>query len=86
MMPFHYILFIYYLLQAQNDYKVINMDQWMGFFRFCNEVASFSLLLLDCLYISYQEDGIFWLFFHSKVFSIVCSSQKNISVVTASNF
>ncbi|RZB41286.1 DCN1-like protein 4 isoform B [Glycine soja] len=78
-------LFVEYL-KAQNDYKVINMDQWMGFFRFCNEVASFSLLLLDCLYISYQEDGIFWLFFHSKVFSIVCSSQKNISVVTASNF
>ena len=31
-----------YLWQTQNDYKVINMDQWMGFFRFCNEVATFS--------------------------------------------
>ncbi|XP_042509427.1 DCN1-like protein 4 isoform X2 [Macadamia integrifolia] len=24
-------------LKIQNDYKVINMDQWMGFLRFCNE-------------------------------------------------
>ncbi|XP_041018996.1 DCN1-like protein 4 isoform X1 [Juglans microcarpa x Juglans regia] len=30
-------LFVEYL-KAQNDYKVINMDQWMGFYRFCNEV------------------------------------------------
>ncbi|XP_044494926.1 DCN1-like protein 5 isoform X2 [Mangifera indica] len=28
--------FIEYL-KVQTDYKVINMDQWMGFFRFCNE-------------------------------------------------
>ncbi|GLT64080.1 hypothetical protein SLA2020_365940 [Shorea laevis] len=34
-------LFVEYL-KTQNDYKVINMDQWMGFYRFCNEV----LLLL----------------------------------------
>ncbi|KAI3987850.1 hypothetical protein MKX01_020964 [Papaver californicum] len=26
-------------LKCQNDYKVINMDQWMGFFRFCNEIS-----------------------------------------------
>ncbi|KAI4329384.1 hypothetical protein L6164_021652 [Bauhinia variegata] len=26
-------------LKVQNDYKVINMDQWMGFFRFCNEIS-----------------------------------------------
>lgn len=25
-------------LKTQSDYKVINMDQWMGFYRFCNEV------------------------------------------------
>ncbi|KAL6570437.1 hypothetical protein OROMI_014951 [Orobanche minor] len=25
-------------LKIQIDYKVINMDQWKGFFRFCNEV------------------------------------------------
>jgi DCN1-like protein 4/5 len=25
-------------VQIQSDYKVINMDQWMGFYRFCNEV------------------------------------------------
>uniref|UniRef100_M8C0H5 Defective in cullin neddylation protein n=1 Tax=Aegilops tauschii TaxID=37682 RepID=M8C0H5_AEGTA len=25
-------------LKHQNEYKVINMDQWMGFLRFCNEV------------------------------------------------
>ncbi|KAG7036533.1 DCN1-like protein 4, partial [Cucurbita argyrosperma subsp. argyrosperma] len=25
-------------LKIQSDYKVINMDQWMGFFRFCNEI------------------------------------------------
>ncbi|KHN01285.1 DCN1-like protein 4 [Glycine soja] len=31
-------LFVEYL-KAQNDYKVINMDQWMGFFRFCNEIS-----------------------------------------------
>uniref|UniRef100_M4DJH1 Defective in cullin neddylation protein n=1 Tax=Brassica campestris TaxID=3711 RepID=M4DJH1_BRACM len=30
--------FVDYLKQIQNDYKVINMDQWMGFYRFCNEV------------------------------------------------
>lgn len=28
-------------MQAQTDYKVINMDQWMGFLRFCNEVLLF---------------------------------------------
>ncbi|KAI4331181.1 hypothetical protein MLD38_029391 [Melastoma candidum] len=26
-------------LKAQNDYKVINMDQWTGFLRFCNEIS-----------------------------------------------
>ncbi|XP_010265676.1 PREDICTED: DCN1-like protein 4 [Nelumbo nucifera] len=26
-------------LKTQNDYKVINMDQWMGFLRFCNEIS-----------------------------------------------
>uniref|UniRef100_A0A7C8ZTQ8 Defective in cullin neddylation protein n=1 Tax=Opuntia streptacantha TaxID=393608 RepID=A0A7C8ZTQ8_OPUST len=26
-------------LKAQTDYKVINMDQWMGFYRFCNEIS-----------------------------------------------
>ncbi|KAG6669562.1 hypothetical protein CIPAW_01G252900 [Carya illinoinensis] len=31
-------LFVEYL-KAQNDYKVINMDQWMGFSRFCNEIS-----------------------------------------------
>ncbi|PIN03450.1 hypothetical protein CDL12_24025 [Handroanthus impetiginosus] len=25
-------------LKTQVDYKVINMDQWMGFYRFCNEI------------------------------------------------
>ncbi|TYJ18104.1 hypothetical protein E1A91_A09G099300v1 [Gossypium mustelinum] len=25
--------------EIQSDYKVINMDQWMGFFRFCNEIS-----------------------------------------------
>ncbi|CAO2206849.1 unnamed protein product [Urochloa humidicola] len=30
-------------LKYQNDYKVINMDQWMGFFRFCNEINFPSL-------------------------------------------
>lgn len=31
-------LFVEYL-KTQNDYKVINMDQWMGFYRFCNEIS-----------------------------------------------
>ncbi|KAF3450947.1 hypothetical protein FNV43_RR07036 [Rhamnella rubrinervis] len=31
-------LFVDYL-KTQNDYKVINLDQWMGFFRFCNEIS-----------------------------------------------
>ncbi|KAI3761487.1 hypothetical protein L1987_51904 [Smallanthus sonchifolius] len=31
-------LFIQYL-KTQIDYKVINMDQWMGFYRFCNEIS-----------------------------------------------
>lgn len=26
-------------LKIQTDYKVINMDQWMGLFRFCNEIS-----------------------------------------------
>ncbi|XP_018451733.1 uncharacterized protein LOC108823007 [Raphanus sativus] len=26
-------------LKIQNEYKVINMDQWMGFYRFCNEIS-----------------------------------------------
>ncbi|XP_033132712.1 DCN1-like protein 4 isoform X1 [Brassica rapa] len=26
-------------LKIQNDYKVIYMDQWMGFYRFCNEIS-----------------------------------------------
>ncbi|XVF26500.1 hypothetical protein REPUB_Repub14bG0021700 [Reevesia pubescens] len=30
--------FIEYL-KIPSDYKVINMDQWMGFFRFCNEIS-----------------------------------------------
>ncbi|CAA6670227.1 unnamed protein product [Spirodela intermedia] len=25
-------------LKGQSDYKVINMDQWMGFLRFCKEI------------------------------------------------
>nr|GMD35596.1 DCN1-like protein 4 [Ipomoea batatas] len=24
---------------TQSDYKVINMDQWMGFYRFCSEIS-----------------------------------------------
>ncbi|PWA86576.1 hypothetical protein CTI12_AA139750 [Artemisia annua] len=31
-------MFIQYL-KTQIDYKVINMDQWMGFYRFCNEIS-----------------------------------------------
>ncbi|CAI9261807.1 unnamed protein product [Lactuca saligna] len=31
-------LFIQYL-KTQIDYKVINMDQWMGFYRFCHEIS-----------------------------------------------
>ncbi|KAH9606242.1 hypothetical protein KSS87_007613 [Heliosperma pusillum] len=30
--------FIEYL-NAQTDYKVMNMDQWVGFYRFCNEIS-----------------------------------------------
>ncbi|KAM7480291.1 hypothetical protein LguiA_028504 [Lonicera macranthoides] len=30
--------FVQYL-RMQIDYKVINMDQWMGFYRFCNEIS-----------------------------------------------
>ncbi|CAL5375552.1 unnamed protein product [Camellia sinensis] len=26
-------------LRTQIDYKVINLDQWMGFYRFCNEIS-----------------------------------------------
>lgn len=31
-------LFAQYL-RVQTDYKVINLDQWMGFYRFCNEIT-----------------------------------------------
>lgn len=30
--------FVHYL-RTQIDYKVINMDQWMGFYRFCDEIS-----------------------------------------------
>ncbi|KAL8138705.1 hypothetical protein V2J09_004706 [Rumex salicifolius] len=26
-------------LKEQTDYKAINMDQWVGFYRFCNEIS-----------------------------------------------
>lgn len=32
------IFFVLWTLQYQHDYKVINLDQWMNFLRFCNEV------------------------------------------------
>ena len=34
------------MLQIQSDYKAINLDQWMGFLRFCKEVSSFLLSFL----------------------------------------
>jgi DCN1-like protein 4/5 len=34
--------FIEYL-KSQSEYKVINMDQWMGFYRFCHEIPFPSL-------------------------------------------
>ncbi|KAI9107035.1 hypothetical protein K1719_022563 [Acacia pycnantha] len=34
-------------IQTQSDYKVINMDQWMGFFRFCNEISPCILNWLE---------------------------------------
>lgn len=40
--PAQVSLFVEYL-KNQNDYKVVNMDQWMGFFRFCNEISFPSL-------------------------------------------
>ncbi|KAL5072407.1 hypothetical protein RYX36_011391 [Vicia faba] len=40
--PVQVSLFVEYL-KNQNDYKVVNMDQWMGFFRFCNEISFPSL-------------------------------------------
>ncbi|ONK70412.1 uncharacterized protein A4U43_C05F33440 [Asparagus officinalis] len=30
-------------LKSQHEYKVINMDQWMSFLRFCNEISFPSL-------------------------------------------
>ncbi|PIA45718.1 hypothetical protein AQUCO_01600155v1 [Aquilegia coerulea] len=34
-------------LKSQNDYKVLNMDQWMGFLRFCNEIKFSDLSNYD---------------------------------------
>lgn len=34
-------------LKSQNDYKVINLDQWMGFYRFCMEISFPSLSNYD---------------------------------------
>ncbi|XP_051151992.1 uncharacterized protein LOC127265975 [Andrographis paniculata] len=34
-------------LQVQTDYKVINMDQWLGFRRFCNEISFLDLQNYD---------------------------------------
>ncbi|KAG8643751.1 DCN1-like protein 4 isoform X2 [Manihot esculenta] len=38
--------FIEYL-KIQNDYKVINMDQWMGFYHFCTEISFSDLSNYD---------------------------------------
>lgn len=42
------------LIQVQTDYKVINLDQWMGFYRFCQEVQAYSCLsfplLISCTF------------------------------------
>ncbi|PWA81937.1 Defective-in-cullin neddylation protein [Artemisia annua] len=32
------VSFVQYL-KIQTDYKVINMDQWLGFYRFCQEIS-----------------------------------------------
>ncbi|CAH8353734.1 unnamed protein product [Eruca vesicaria subsp. sativa] len=34
----HFVDYLKYL-RIQKDYKVITMDQWMGFYRFCNEIS-----------------------------------------------
>ncbi|KAL7165190.1 hypothetical protein ACSBR2_040964 [Camellia fascicularis] len=33
--------------KTQIEYKVINMDQWMGFYRFCNEFLAIQMLRED---------------------------------------
>lgn len=51
-------LFAILHMQIQTDYKVINMDQWMGFFRFCNEVPHYlpkhtntpCIMIFACIY------------------------------------
>ncbi|KAJ8753211.1 hypothetical protein K2173_017806 [Erythroxylum novogranatense] len=35
-------------LKVQSDYKGINMDQWMNFLRFCNEMSLTDLGKYDC--------------------------------------
>ncbi|KAH7688371.1 Defective-in-cullin neddylation protein [Dioscorea alata] len=40
--PLQVSKFIEYL-KSQNDYKVINLDQWTSFLRFCNEINFPSL-------------------------------------------
>ena len=47
-------------MQTQNDYKVINMDQWMGFYRFCNEVSLCPITIFEyfsCLILAYCRTG-----------------------------
>ncbi|EOA36192.1 hypothetical protein CARUB_v10010104mg [Capsella rubella] len=46
-------------LKIQNDYKVINMDQWMGLYRFCNEVC-FPILLSPDLAASSANSNCFY--------------------------
>ncbi|EPS72118.1 hypothetical protein M569_02639, partial [Genlisea aurea] len=41
--PGFIVLSFFFFFQLQTDYKVINMDQWMGFYRFCSEI-NFSTL------------------------------------------
>ncbi|TYI92874.1 hypothetical protein E1A91_D02G101300v1 [Gossypium mustelinum] len=44
--------------QIQSDYKVINLDQWMGFFRFCNKVHHSLSLLWNFLFCSPYLDAL----------------------------
>ncbi|KAL7215910.1 hypothetical protein ACSBR1_027958 [Camellia fascicularis] len=66
-------------LNTQIDYKVINIDQWMGFYQFCNEVIQrhadtctlFGLLFLE-MEVSREQTGlsmnVYWGFWIRKQF------------------
>lgn len=75
--------------QIQNDYRAITMDQWMGFYRFCNEVLSiFFYISSSSMAILFNQmlfpsNVIHWFFFFFKHLQISFPDMTNYSLELA---